>query len=191
MRWNYGPYSNRHRLRHGSSNLPDITVARFCYIFTWLLVGALAVFAAWPATPVDAHAGYVRSEPAFHEHVRVAPKELSIWFSQELHADGNWVDVIDQQGESVQAGPAYVSPDDPKKLVTPLENLRPGSYLVNWHAVSLEDDHPADGSFVFTVGEAGASSRAAPEWQTWLALVLSVIAVAVSTIAFARSAKRQ
>ena len=136
-----------------------------------------------------AHAEYVRSNPAFQSVVENPPSELSIWFSQELQQDGNWVDVIDQQGESVIAGPAYVSTEDPKRLTVPLKTLKPGSYLVNWHNISLEDDDPADGTFSFQVGPSAIGGTNA-SWITWLSLILSLAAMALALSTKLQSKKR-
>jgi methionine-rich copper-binding protein CopC len=61
------------------------------------------------------------------------------------------VEVKDQTGKIIATGKAATDPANKKLLVVPVnEQLPPGDYKVEWHAVS-DDTHRVKGSFSFSV----------------------------------------
>lgn len=101
------------------------------------------------ATAAFAHAFLERAVPAVGGTVSGAPRELQLSFTQNLVLAFSGVQISAVGGGSVPVGrPALASPN---VLVVRLGHpLRPGSYVVSWHVVSV-DTHPTSGTYQFTV----------------------------------------
>jgi methionine-rich copper-binding protein CopC len=101
-----------------------------------------------------AHANYARSEPPADGVVAAAPQEVRVWFTQELVTRGSSLQVLDSDGNRVDADDSRVDLNDPdrKQMRVSLPPLADGVYTVQWHSVSAEDGDSADGSFRFGVG---------------------------------------
>ena len=55
------------------------------------------------------------------------------------------------EGAAIPTGKAAVDPSSPNVLHVPLgQKLKPGTYVVTWHVVSV-DTHHTSGSYKFTV----------------------------------------
>ena len=112
-----------------------------------VLAGAVTL-AAPAARP---HAFLDHASPAVGSSLPTAPSGVTMWFTQELEPAFTTAMVSDQSGNRVDAGPARVDPKDPTELEVPLKQLPPGTYMVAWHALSV-DTHTTTGHFTFTVG---------------------------------------
>jgi len=114
---------------------------------------ALAVLTATllAAPEVQAHAFLDHANPAVGSSVPTAPGAVTLWFTQQLEPAFTTATVADASGNAVTAGPAAVDPQNPMELKVPLKPLPPGTYTVNWHALSV-DTHRTQGHFVFQVG---------------------------------------
>jgi copper resistance protein C len=117
-------------------------------------VPALAVvMAALLAAPdVQAHAFLDHANPAVGSLVPTAPGAVTLWFTQQIEPAFTTATVADASGNAVAAGPAAVDAQDPMELKVPLKPLPPGTYTVNWHALSV-DTHTTQGHFTFEVGK--------------------------------------
>lgn len=81
----------------------------------------------------------------------VSPKEIRITFSESVIARFSGIELKDQSGKAIATGTSEIDPANKKILVVPVkEQLVPGGYNVEWHAVS-EDTHRAEGSYSFSV----------------------------------------
>ena len=109
------------------------------------LFGLAALFAANPAF---AHAHLRSSSPAAGA-VLVAPDNIDCNFTEALEGRLSSLSVRDGAGREVATG-ASLAPSDAKQMVLKLPHLAPGTYQVNWVAVSV-DTHRTEGSFSFTV----------------------------------------
>jgi len=118
------------------------------------LVLALAVMVCWSAA--FAHAKLVRSQPAANGRLKEAPKIVELWFSEELEAQFSTIIVTDQNGRHVDKNDVSCAEGN-KKLQISLEDLQPGTYTVEWKALST-DQHTMKGKFVFTVEGSAAPS---------------------------------
>jgi methionine-rich copper-binding protein CopC len=96
----------------------------------------------------QAHAFLDHASPLVGSTVRAAPHEVSLSFTQNLEAAFSSVQVTDSSGARVDQGKAQVSGNT---MRIGLKALKPGSYRVHWHALSV-DTHTTEGSFSFTVG---------------------------------------
>jgi methionine-rich copper-binding protein CopC len=97
------------------------------------------------------HAFLDHASPAVGSTVAAAPPVLSLSFTQELEPAFSSVTVTNAAGQRVDLGNAQVLPEAPAELRVGLRPLPPGSYTVNWRAVSV-DTHPTEGRFQFTIG---------------------------------------
>ena len=110
-------------------------------LLTFALCGIVA------AGPCMAHAKLQSSSPAANAHLTVAPKTLTLNFSEaaqlavlKLVRDGKEVPV--PLDKSAKAGQTFT-------LTLPA--LSPGNYTVQWTAVAADDGHVTKGSFVFSI----------------------------------------
>lgn len=97
-----------------------------------------------------AHAKLIRSRPKAFEAFAQAPAHVELWFNERLEDEFNAIEVREETGRRVEKGAAQVNPLDRTNLLVALERLAPGSYIIQWRALSL-DGHPARGRLVFTV----------------------------------------
>ena len=115
------------------------------------LLVAAAALGALAAGPADAHAMLERASPRVGEAVSHAPTELRLWFSEGVEPAFSGVTLTDTAGRAVTTGRIAVDPKDKTEVVVPVPSaLRPGTYRVRWHVVSV-DTHRTEGDFTFAV----------------------------------------
>jgi methionine-rich copper-binding protein CopC len=128
------------------------------------LVTLLLLLAGLPlAARVLPHADYARSEPAADAVLATPPKQVKVWFTQELfrRAGENWLHVIGPDGARVDLDDTAVDDNDRKLLtVTLADGLPDGAYRVEWRALSADDGHPKESEFGFAVGVANPAATA-------------------------------
>jgi methionine-rich copper-binding protein CopC len=101
---------------------------------------------------VFAHPELQSAEPAAGSASATPPKQIRITFNEAVIPRFSGVEVKDQAGKLIATGKAAVDPANKNVLVVPIgEELPPGTYKVEWHAVS-EDTHREKGAFSFSVG---------------------------------------
>jgi methionine-rich copper-binding protein CopC len=99
----------------------------------------------------DAHPELQAADPAPGEVTTASPKEIRITFNENVIPKLSGAEVRDQTGKIIATGKAKTDPANKKLLVVPLnEQLSPGDYKVEWHAVS-GDTHRVTSSFSFSV----------------------------------------
>ena len=97
-----------------------------------------------------AHAQLRSADPAAGA-ATASPKQIRITFSEAVIPKFSGVELRDQSGKLIATGPSEADPSDKTILVVPLkEQLAPGTYKVEWHAVA-EDTHRVKGSYSFSV----------------------------------------
>ncbi|WP_367395243.1 copper homeostasis periplasmic binding protein CopC [Cupriavidus sp. Agwp_2] len=116
----------------------------------------LAVAAVLVSTAAFAHPKLVSSTPADKAEVS-APQKIELKFSENLATQFSGASLVmtgmpGMANHAPMKVAAKVSgSDDPKTMViTPAQALTPGSYRVDWRAVS-SDTHPINGNLAFTV----------------------------------------
>ena len=116
---------------------------------------ALWLFAATavslPTVGTLAHAFLDHAVPPVGGTVSASPTDIKITFSEGVEPRFSKIAVTSADGHPVETGAAGVDPSNHAILIVPLKTtLQPGSYKVNWHAVSV-DTHATQGNFSFTV----------------------------------------
>lgn len=122
----------------------------------FLFQATMAVAAALASSLAFAHPKLVSSTPADKAEVS-APQTIELKFSENLMTKFSGANLVmtgmpgmaDHAPMKVAARVA--GSDDPKTMViTPAKPLVPGTYRVDWRAVS-SDTHPVNGNIGFTV----------------------------------------
>ena len=113
-----------------------------------ILIAMLALLAA---TAASAHAFLDHANPPVGSSMRAAPRQLSLWFTQNLEPAFSSVVVRNAAGARVDTGNARVDATDRKLMHVQLRALPSGTYKVSWHVLSV-DTHTTEGDFSFTVG---------------------------------------
>jgi len=119
-----------------------------CLIFLPLSL-ALVLVLVLGATHARAHASLDHASPAVGSAVRTAPREVVLWFTENLEPAFSRVTVQNAAGARVDRGNARASGN---QLRVSLGALAPGTYHVVWRVVSV-DTHATQGDFTFRVGE--------------------------------------
>ncbi|WP_354677199.1 copper homeostasis periplasmic binding protein CopC [Cupriavidus plantarum] len=121
-----------------------------------LLQATLAVAAAVASSVAFAHPKLVSSTPADKAEVS-APQKIELKFSENLMTQFSGANLVmtgmpGMAGHAPMKVAAKVSgSEDPNTMViTPAQPLVPGTYRVDWRAVS-SDTHPINGNIGFTV----------------------------------------
>src|SRR5215213_10859657 len=130
-------------------------------------VAAAFLLALMATGSASAHAELDRSLPEAGSTVKEAPKQIEIWFTQEI-AEGSKIEVRAAAGDIVHEGEAELDLMDPerKHLTIGLKaDLPSGVYTVTWTSKSAEDGDEESDSFQFTLEGSGtpvASPVASP-----------------------------
>ena len=115
-------------------------------------IAAVAVIAAGLfGGAAYAHPQLQSAEPAPGAATTTSPKQIRITFNENVIPQMSGVEVKDQTGKVIATGEAATDPAKKKLLVVPVnEQLPPGDYKVEWHAIS-DDTHRVKGGFSFSV----------------------------------------
>jgi hypothetical protein len=103
------------------------------------------------ASLAQAHPQLQSAEPAVGT-TAPAPKQIRIMFNEAVIPQFSGVELRDPSGKLVPVGKSETDPANKKMLVVPVkQELSPGEYKVDWHAVS-DDTHRVKGNYSFSVG---------------------------------------
>jgi copper resistance protein C len=104
---------------------------------------------ALAATPAFAHAFLDHAIPSVGGSVAGSPRELQLYYTENIVLPFCGVHVTSQGGGAVPASKPRLGA--PNELVVKLgRTLKPGAYVVSWHVVSV-DTHHTQGTYKFTV----------------------------------------
>lgn len=99
---------------------------------------------------VYAHATLTKSEPPRRASLSVPPKQIQLWFNEEIEGDYSSITVLDSDKNSVTKALPEMVPGDQKSVVLPLPEIKPGRYTVEYRIFSV-DGHVVESSFGFMV----------------------------------------
>jgi len=137
------------RIRLMKSSLPISTARR-----RWLVAALVALFLVLVFPGVSsAHAILLRSDPATDAILRVAPKQVRLWFSENLSPSFSTAEVLNAANQQrVDRHDAHISPSNATEMDVSLPPaLSPGVYVVIWRSFSSDEGHILGGSFLFTL----------------------------------------
>ncbi|MET9350674.1 copper resistance CopC/CopD family protein [Streptomyces termitum] len=129
-----------------------------------VLVAALAGTLLAGASPASAHATLTASTPADGTVVALAPKQVSLSFSEQVALGADSIRVLDPSGRRADDGKiSDLTGGGPATYGVGLKaGLPDGTYTVAWQGVSA-DSHPIAGAFTFSVGAPSATSAVLPD----------------------------
>ncbi|MGL3211456.1 copper homeostasis periplasmic binding protein CopC [Bradyrhizobium sp. BR 1433] len=108
------------------------------------------VAAALVGSVAYAHPQLQSAEPAAGAST-APPKQIRIVFNEAVIPQFSGVELRGQTGKVIATGKSETDPANKKILVVPLkEELAPGDYKIEWHAVS-EDTHRVKSNYSFSV----------------------------------------
>ena len=104
-----------------------------------------------PATALALwHNHLVKSAPAAGESVVAAPKEIRLWFAEEVEPKFSSVTLMKPDSTKVAVSKARAT-DDPKSLAADIAApLSSGTYTVIWRTAG-DDGHAVRGKYSFSV----------------------------------------
>ncbi|MDT8364097.1 MAG: copper resistance protein CopC [Nitrosomonas sp.] len=97
-----------------------------------------------------AHASLVKAEPARRSVLSTPPKQIRLWFNEEIEAGYASLAVFNAAKEAMTEKKPLVHPDDPKSIFLELVELPPGKYTVKFRVLSV-DGHVVDADYVFSI----------------------------------------
>lgn len=110
--------------------------------------GVLATFIV--SQQAFAHAHLMSAIPADKASISESPKMLTLTFTEEVEPKFSGVMLMEEDGHMVKTGNFTVDSADKKVVnVSLTAPLKPGSYRVDWHVLSV-DGHKTKGSYNFT-----------------------------------------
>jgi methionine-rich copper-binding protein CopC len=118
-------------------------MTKFCR--TMIAASALTLVAT---TAAEAHARLDSASPAVGSTVGSSPGQVTMHFTESLEPKFSGASVHNAGGARVDTG----SSASGSTLHVAVKSLGPGTYTVNWHALST-DTHKTQGSFTFHVGK--------------------------------------
>ena len=89
--------------------------------------------------------------------VTQTPNEVTIVFTGAIEPRFTTIQVTDERSQRVDDSQFHSFAGDAKRLSVGLRGVSPGTYVVTWHATSV-DTHQTDGSYRFTVAAGDASN---------------------------------
>ena len=115
-----------------------------------LLIGLmLAIFLIY-SHDAFAHASLVKAEPARRAVLSIPPKQIRLWFNEEIEAEYASMTVLNAEKKSVTEKKPLIHPDDPKSIYLELPELSPGKYTVKFRVLSV-DGHVVDSDYMFGI----------------------------------------
>ena len=115
------------------------------YMHAFALVAAVLF-----GTVANAHPQLQSADPAAGV-ATASPQQIRITFSEPVVARFSGIELKDQSGKVIATGKPETDAANKKILIVPVtQQLAPGPYNIEWHAVS-EDTHRVKGSYSFSV----------------------------------------
>jgi methionine-rich copper-binding protein CopC len=99
---------------------------------------------------VAAHSRLVKSEPSARAVIETAPKEMKLWFNENVEPAFAKVWIVPAEGAQIPLT-THGDGSDPRLLIVALpDNLPAGPVNVGYHVLSV-DGHVIDDKFTFTI----------------------------------------
>jgi copper transport protein len=158
------------------------------FIQIGLILLALAVPDVW------AHAELVEAEPEPGAQLADSPAEIRLTFSEPIGTQSDIVVLGEGFApiEGIEPQLNTLSTSRPQQIYTALPPLEPGTYTVQWSAVS-EDGHEISGSYSFSIGQVSETDSTAAQTSAqqtptttiiWWFFALLTVALVIAFILF-------
>jgi copper transport protein len=123
-------------------------------VSVWILI---IITTLQPAVPVYGHAipSTFSIEPNSILEKDSLPSQLVISFSERPDPRISYIRVVNSENERIDNDDFTISDSNPRQAMVTLDTSKleeDGVYTVSWRALSLDDGHIAQGSYVFGVG---------------------------------------
>ncbi|MFF2189107.1 copper resistance CopC/CopD family protein [Streptomyces sp. NPDC058155] len=120
----------------------------------------------------SAHAALTGSDPKDGAVVDVAPKDVTLTFSEQIAMGDNSIRVLDPSSKRVDVAKMRdLSGGGTVRYAVDLKpGLPDGTYTVAWQAVSA-DSHPVSGAFTFSIGAPSETTATVPDQEAGGGLV--------------------
>ncbi|HRN82754.1 MAG TPA: copper resistance protein CopC [Nitrosomonas europaea] len=114
------------------------------------VMGLISLVLLSSSNVVFAHAALTKAEPARRAVLTASPKQVRLWFNEEIEADYASLSLHDANGKALTEKKPLVHPDDAKSIYLELPELIGGQYTVKFRVLSV-DGHVVDSEYKFTV----------------------------------------
>ena len=114
------------------------------------IIGLISLILLSNSNVVFAHAALTKAEPARRAVLAASPKQVRLWFNEEIEADYASLSLHDATGKALTEKKPLVHPDDAKSIYLELPELIGGQYTVKFRVLSV-DGHVVDSEYKFTV----------------------------------------
>lgn len=122
------------------------------------MLGTVFVALLATASPAQAHAELVSSDPGDGSRLTNLPASVSVRFSEAVRLDVGYLRVVDGSGARVDTGTSEHPGGDQAAVSVGLRSgLGDGSYVVSYRVESA-DSHPIAGAYSFVVGDGPLAS---------------------------------
>ena len=147
----------------GSKSLPSMMLAAIIVAATWLFIIVVITQPTIPSAYGHAIPSTFSIEPNSILQTDSIPSELVISFSERPDPQISYIRVVNSQNERIDNDDFTVSDSNPRQATVTLDTSKleeDGVYTVSWRALSLDDGHIAQGSYVFGIGNVTPDSVA-------------------------------
>jgi copper transport protein len=147
----------------GSKSLLSKMLAAIIVAATWLFIIVVITQPTIPSAYGHAIPSTFSIEPNSIFQRDSTPSELVISFSERPDPQISYIRVVNSQNERIDNDDFTVSDSNPRQATVTLDTSKleeDGVYTVSWRALSLDDGHIAQGSYVFGIGNVTPDSVA-------------------------------
>lgn len=126
-------------------------MTRHCYISTTNLILVLIfIISLTLPFPVFSHAVLVQSQPEVDSTINESPKQVNIWFNENVASEFKALAVINSAGKRVDNKDIKQAKLDRSHIYITTPQLPPDTYTVRYRVMSA-DTHIVTGRFNFTI----------------------------------------
>jgi putative copper export protein/methionine-rich copper-binding protein CopC len=132
----------------------SLSLALGAVVTAWLLFISTTTQPIFPAAYGHAIPSTYSIEPNSILQRDSVPSQLVISFSERPDPKISYIRVVNSQNDRIDNDDFTISGSNPRQATVTLDKtkLEDGVYTVSWRALSLDDGHIAQGSYVFGVG---------------------------------------
>lgn len=140
----------------------QLPLVRLLFVTAALLCGLFGTLSG----TASAHAALTASDPKDGAVVDVAPKDVTLTFSEQIAMGDDSIRVLDPSSKRVDVAKMRdLSGGGTVRYAVGLKpGLPDGTYTVAWQAVSA-DSHPVSGAFTFSVGAPSETTATVPDQE--------------------------